>query len=678
MTDTNTSADGGSPPLIDRGDELVDWLAEEANEGRVVRTRLKASERVIARVTDGIYRQPSSALRELISNAWDADANNVTILTDAPRFSRIYVRDDGAGMSYRTLSRLLHSIGGSAKRREEGQDLGVTAEDDPDRTPGGRPLIGKIGIGLFSVSQLSRSFRIVTKVRGEKYRLIAEVRLRAYSEDNQDDDQSRDDDDQFVSGDVFITREPAEDTESHGTDIVLDDVKPRVRDLLRSADRWRALDEKEAALKAADLDAWANFRVEEPQYHTGWISNLAPSSDKPTVLAAPAKLPWDQSDPADVRMSRLMDAVEKEFTRTERPDLATTLDAYLEMLWTLGLSIPVGYVDKHPYDLTGKSGVRLFWVSNEARGQAQELLLAPDQTVREAVQEQVAGKPALQEGLSPAAGGFRVEIDGVEIKRPIRFKFVKTEKRGLEHPMLFVGRYAPSLQKVDPTQRGGGLLLEAYLFWNGRVVPKENNGVLVRIRGASGALFDPTFFKYQVSEQTRLRQITSELFIQKGLDAALNIDRESFNFSHPHVQLVTAWLHRAIRQLTNKHKDISKRQRTDRRAEDAAVQRSALSDFSRMIWTKRRGDDPAPEVTIASDAARAQAAREDGSLAFDRLAMPSLLEPSAEAERRDRDAKAEALVRVLAAFELLADRSYAEQQEIVDAILRVFFGTANQ
>ena len=59
------------------------------------------------------------------------------------------------------------------------------------------------------------------------------------------------------------------------------------------------------------------------------------------------------------------------------------------------------------------------------------------------------------------------------------------------------------------------------------VVPKENNGVLVRINGVSGALFGDTFMKYQVSEQTRLRQITAEIFVSKGLDAALNIDRES-------------------------------------------------------------------------------------------------------------------------------------------------------
>lgn len=675
QVDTKAAPDG--PPLIDKREDLAKWLSDKAHEGQVVRTRLKASERVIARVTDGIYRQPASALRELISNAWDADANVVTILTDAPRFSRIYVRDDGAGMSYETLSRLLHSIGGSAKRREEGQALGVTAADDADQTPGGRPLIGKIGIGLFSVSQLSRSFRIVTKVKGADYRLIAEVRLRAYSED-ESEDVERDADDQFVSGDVFITRELSADIEAHGTDIVLDDVKPRVRDLLRSADRWRALDEKVLAIKNGDLETASSIRVEEPQYHTGWIEGLTTDPDKPAVLTRPAKLPWEATDPPGVRMGRLMDAVEREFTRVERPDLETTLDTYLETLWTLGLSVPVGYVDQHPFDLTADSKIRLFWISNEARGQAQELSLKPGQTVRDAVKEQAPKGPSLQEGLPSAAGAFRVEIDGLELKRPIRFKFVKTEKRGLEHPMLFVGRYAPSLDKIDASQRGGGLTLEAYLFWNGRVVPKENNGVLVRIRGASGALFDSTFFKYQVSEQTRLRQITSEIYIQRGLDAALNIDRESFNFSHPHVQLVGAWLHRAIRQLTNKHKDISQKQRTERRAEDAAVVHDALSAHSQEVWARRQGSETLPEVAIMPSRERAQAAREEGYFALARVDIPSLSAPLTETARRERDTRAEALVRVLAAYNVLADRPYAEQQEMVEAILRVFFGSGDQ
>lgn len=60
-----------APPFIEHRDALTEFLGNVDNEGQVVRTRLRASDRVIARVTDGIYRQPGSALRELISSAWD-------------------------------------------------------------------------------------------------------------------------------------------------------------------------------------------------------------------------------------------------------------------------------------------------------------------------------------------------------------------------------------------------------------------------------------------------------------------------------------------------------------------------------------------------------------------------------------------------------------------------------
>ncbi|MET3395787.1 hypothetical protein ABIC33_006464 [Variovorax sp. 1140] len=669
------SGSPSEPLLIDDGEELSAWLSKKGNEGSVVRTRLKASDRVIARVTDGIYRQPSSALRELISNAWDADANHVTVLTDAPRFSRIYVRDDGSGMSYETLSRLVHSIGGSSKRTEVGQKLGVSSPTDPDRTPGGRLLIGKIGIGLFSVSQLARRFRVITKVKGNDYRLIAEIRIRAYSEDTADD-AARDEDDNYISGDVLITRESAADVGAHGTDIILDEVKPRVRDMLRSADRWQAVDEREASEAEGETEA---APVPEPKYHTGWIEHLSSANDVPVVLSRPPKLPWTAETPADMRMSALIDAIERESKVTERPDLVKTLDTYLETLWTLALSVPVGYVDKHPFDLTSESGIGLFWISNEAKkGQASELVLKPGQTVRDAVREQVAGHPELEEGKPTAAGDFHVTIDGVELKRPIRFKFVKTSTRGFDKAMLFVGRFAPNLQRVDSDQRGGGLALEGYLFWNGMIVPKENNGVLVRIRGTAGALFDPTFFKYQVSEQTRLRQITSELFIRRGLDAALNIDRESFNFSHPHVQLVALWLHRAIRQLTNKHKDLSKRSRADKIEQTALASRDALVKHSEAVWSTRQGSDPIPEVTIAVGRSEAEAARAEGYMAIARVDLPSLAGPVSTQERADRDAKTKALLRVLAAFDVLEDLAYDEQEALVEAILKIFFDPAGQ
>lgn len=665
------------PVFIGKEAELNAWLADPANEGHVVRTRLRASDRVIARVTDGIYREPASALRELISNAWDADASSVTILTDVPRFSRIYIRDDGRGMSHAALSRLVNHIGGSPKRTEDGQALGVSSTIDPDKTPSGRPLIGKLGIGLFSVSQLARRFQIITKVKGEPYRLTAEVRLRAYTEEEDEDGEERDAateaDDEFITGDVLITREPTRDLDAHGTDIVLESIKPRVKAILRSDERWRAIAQREEALAAGDLETAAGIRAEAPRFHAGWIGPATNRAEQADILVVPAELPWSAEDPAADRMGKLFDGIESEFSRKNRPDLRTSLDKYLETLWELGLSAPLPYIDEHPFDKKQDGTFRLFWLANEERGRALEIPMSKGETVRAAVHDHAPGQIRLDAGATDPAGGFSVHIDGVDLLRPVRFRFQQTERRGLDKALLFVGKYEPDLTKAPEGQSGGRLSLEGYLFWNGRIVPKENNGVLVRIRNSGGALFDSTFFDYQISEQTRLRQITSELFIAHGLDAALNLDRESFNYSHPHVQLVSRWLHRAIRQLTNRHKEESKTAKGSRDQEDAAAKQDAVQRFAGSVWNARRGSEPSPDVEISPSASRAQAARNEGYLA---LAMPTLpaLAAAPPAEKKVRGSQAEALVTVLAAYGVLEDRSYEDQQELVSAILSIFLG----
>src|SRR5271169_721970 len=90
---------------------LAETLRAKQSSGEHHHAKLKTDERVLARVTDGIYRQPASALRELISNAYDADAANVWIETDAPRFQQIVISDDGNGMTLEALANLIEHIG---------------------------------------------------------------------------------------------------------------------------------------------------------------------------------------------------------------------------------------------------------------------------------------------------------------------------------------------------------------------------------------------------------------------------------------------------------------------------------------------------------------------------------------------------------------------------------------
>ena len=99
-----------------------------------------------------------------------------------PKFDQIVVRDDGIGMSPRTLAYVLQNIGGSSKRTADGVDLNTAQQEANDKSPGGRLLIGKIGIGLFAVAQLTPHFQIITKAAGDDFRTSATVYLRTHDE----------------------------------------------------------------------------------------------------------------------------------------------------------------------------------------------------------------------------------------------------------------------------------------------------------------------------------------------------------------------------------------------------------------------------------------------------------------------------------------------------------------
>lgn len=99
--------------------ELEAILVTNIEQGLVQETKLETDDKVLARITDGIYRLPGSAIRELISNAYDADAENVYIETDVPRFNTMTIRDDGNGMSVSTLVNMLRHIGGVLKEHQK-------------------------------------------------------------------------------------------------------------------------------------------------------------------------------------------------------------------------------------------------------------------------------------------------------------------------------------------------------------------------------------------------------------------------------------------------------------------------------------------------------------------------------------------------------------------------------
>lgn len=624
----------------------------------VVETTLRTDERVIARVTDGIYRQPASALRELISNAYDADAKHVTISTDRPRFDRISIQDDGHGMSPEALAHLLLHIGGSAKRSTTGSELGITSPTDPNLSPGGRRLIGKIGIGLFSVSQLTHSFQIITKVRGDKFRTIATVALRQYSDDLASNPP--DSDDKFESGRVNIWRERAADVDVHGTTIVLTAIRPQARDMLRSRDIWSAIEHNETAPKGDEKQI-----IQPPRYHIGRVDTSGKLLRKSEgVFSA---LPWELSDaPADA-FAKLVDSVWAAVDEgIPNPKLDMLFDYYLRMVWQLSLAVPLPYVEGHLFDMDLDDWAIPFELSNDPKGTAKLIELRTPGPIR--------NKLSLLDPVD-ASNEFDVLFDDLKLLRPIRFQHLPATNHALKRPLVFLGKCREEFKKVPRELSGGPLAFEAYLFWTPKVAPTEHQGSLIRIHGSSGTLFDPTFMRYQVSEQTRLRQTVCEIFVTEGLESALNIDRESFNNAHPHTIFITKWLHSALRQLASAQKNIASKVRQQTRGQRKEQAVSGIQKIAVSVWRGQADDSAArpPDVEFVQPGEKVSR-RRDAYVYNKAAVVPDAGRRQTTAER-SRDAvqeeKLKAIAQVLAAFGLLDRLTITRQEKLLRAIFRI-------
>jgi hypothetical protein len=619
--------------------KLADEILASVLGGEPVVAILSTDEKIIARITDGIYRQPASALRELISNAYDADSTAVTIDTDYPRFEQITIRDDGIGMGEEVLANLVRHIGGSAKRGSLGMEIGVTNAKDSSKTLSGRNIIGKIGIGLFSVAQLTQQFQIITKVAGKEYRLVADVTLKTYTEDDELEDPGSE---KFESGKVVIRKVKAVDINAHGTDIILMNLRKNALAILKSEDVWS---------KVAGADSEKTKLEYSPSFHIGQYlkGNGGVFSQEHDVC-----LPWLSDSNVNDRFKNIYDSLLAEFGKTRStPRLESTFDNYFQMLWSLALSSPISYIHKHPFQLTGNDEPVFFQISNDTKGQVENIDLLSSN-----YQDLSGALNPLEDPL----GGFEVFVDGMKLYRPLAFNEQKKSSNALKDPLMFYGRYRAEFGEAKKSVTGGGLEFEAYFFWNSKILPTDHNGISIRINNASGTLFDSRWLGYPVAEKTTLGQISAEIFVVNGLDAALNIDRESFNYAHPHYQILSKWVHNALRQIVAKQKKLrSERNKAKKSFEKVeAVQNLYESD----VAVKLAGIlHEMPEISDSKE--QVSILRGDGIISFYRKDIFSKSVEDITSERL------KLVVAVLESRELLSGLSYAEQEDLVKDIAEI-------
>jgi len=652
----------------DTQSEILKRVQASRKTGEAVSAFLKTDERVFARITDGIYREPASALRELIANAYDADATEVQVVTDAPRFSRIVVRDNGHGLTEEALVHVICHIGGSLKRTTEGKQYNVVSAGDATRSPGGRKLIGKLGIGLFSVSQLTHHLTIVTKVKGEDVRRVCDILLMPQRDDQVDTSESTEEK-KYITGKVQIHAVPAADLDSEGTEITLLEIRPFVRESLQSASLWASLnpeqnDEDETdSEESTDEDDFVERPV-KPKYHIGQVSQR-----QSETLISSAEVPWDLEDAPELKFRKLVDGLRELDTgdsKQEKIKLSRQLDTYFRTIWTLSLSVPVPYIDEHPFALNDQSSLEMFALSNKPiRPQVAPISLQSGATLRTTC--------GFVTPDSPSATEFNVYFDGLLLRRPL--SYCNSQSSGIVLPgrhLLFVGKIKSDMTSLPSDYSGGPLELEAYYYWQPRIVPADHNGVMVRIHGASGIMFDDQFFKYQVSEQNRLSQITAEIFVIKGLDSSLNIDRESFNIAHPHYQFLRKWVHHSLRQMVSKQKALTKGVRDQ---ELTGGLEQAIVKLDKIVLD-RIGSARFKRTGFAESMAKSSTSSSNTTLQHSVVfASRAALKPRTRSEKLREalfEEKIKAVADVLRSYGLLDKLSHDTQEKMLQNIVEIF------
>ncbi|MBX7096685.1 MAG: ATP-binding protein [Myxococcaceae bacterium] len=269
------------------------------------RVTITASEKIIADISTGIYRTPAAALKELVANGYDADATEILVETDAPRFRQLVVRDNGTGMRLERFLEVLQHIGGSRKRLETPTGLSPIYQ---------RKLIGRIGIGLLAVAQLGQRFYVSSTVKGERTRFLAEVDLRPF---HKEDAALRvlgsggSDDEEVEIGTVRFAEGLPESASSHYTVVTVPDPK--------------------AGLISEMLGRTREFLGSKPHFT---LKNRAKTFREVVELVQ----------------------------NNKRADIV--LDSYHYLAWELGLLCPVRYLDGGPFksderNIDGANGIRL-------------------------------------------------------------------------------------------------------------------------------------------------------------------------------------------------------------------------------------------------------------------------------------------------------------------------------
>ena len=434
------------------------------------------SAKVFGHLSQGLYRTPAGAIKELISNSFDADARLVKLHTGFPTFEAFSCQDNGSGMSEEEFRRLMNrGIGSSYKR-----------SSTVLKTERGRPVIGRLGLGILSLAQICTRFDVISHHKASKTAFRATIKFPPYTRQEMDKiarKAAASDDEEIHGGEFQLTPEKY-DAAKQGLRVFTKYLREPFRKRMRNLSHFgnKVVHSRTGPYKTFDQFLEATYNTKKLTQSLNLLSDYDQLIFG-LALAAPLPLLDERNIAVNLPMVEERQSFLKEF------DFRVQLD-------NMELSNPVAL----PSIRTGVTAKQC-----RLTGKNREEFKLEDGPYKETV-------PVVQ---------HKIVVKGSDEQFNLyEFKYANQDVAGM--PLEFKG----------------------YLFQQtGRLYPRDIQGVLIRLSNVAIGKYDNAMMAYPYAEGPRYAMVSSELFVLRGFDDALNIDRDSFNELHPHYMRVQAFMH---------------------------------------------------------------------------------------------------------------------------------------
>ncbi|MGA7218115.1 MAG: ATP-binding protein [Candidatus Sulfotelmatobacter sp.] len=468
---------------------------------------VKLAAKVIGHISQGMYRTPAGAVKELISNAYDAGATYAKIHTGFPRFDFFSCEDDGSGISRTKFIDLMNGGIGDSEKQTANQRLGKN----------GRPVIGRLGVGLLSLAQICPRFSILSSHPSTETAFKAEIKFPPYS---------RQEIDRIVSEqERGVNTKPIEHGEYKITDLPYEPGK--------------------CGITVTTSDLRDSFRKT--------MSNLR-------NLAHRKFFDSNESYPS---FDRYLEAI-------ANPKLSSLYFAsqYDQFLFGLALAAPLPYIDP----TIREEGLETILTRIPEIAKLQKILISYDFRVecdnielrRPVIFPSNKDGTKASDCVVPAQsdGDHFHLIDGVK-EEDVQIRRYDIKVKGSDATLkLYWFRYNKNVN-------GYPLKFTGYIFLQtSRLFPKEYQGILVRLRNVAIGQYDVNVMTYPQAEGPRFSMLSAEVFVEEGLDDALKVDRDGFNTLDPQYIRLQAFVHSILHELIFPGSWGEEKLRNERRRQD--------------------------------------------------------------------------------------------------------------